>query len=422
MKVKKPLFSKAPSGLSKMYSTLLILVVLAVCSLGIWGYVAEIDYVIKSEGFPVEGDTRLSIVASPSDAILESIHAQEGAHVEVGRPLMTLSNLALENDIDNVKDEIAILELESSRLQAELDGADELQFSNFYLETYADLVSLQQNIFDQRRSTHESTILSAEEEVSKELAIQDISIEKVAFVEDQLGLINTDSTDPEFFPKTWNITPRQWKKLAKDRQVKFLQQRLRDARLEENKQLAKLAQANAQLERIKSEVKATVLEKLNERKIALRDLKTNLSELYEIKSGLVIEAQKDGIVRSLFITETGTPVREGSALLSYKPDDAEGEIYTLVSARHIRAIKSGQATRIYSGNQSYQGQVKFVSAAPIQKEVNVLPQYEVIVSIQNPPEKFTSTISVNINLGKKALYKLIKQVLGAENPIDQLSS
>ena len=164
---------KRPKG--KLFVGSIILTLIGVTTYAIWNSTLRYAAYGKVEG-------RVVHVAAPWDGIVQSLHVSEGATLRQGEPLLTLQNLELQQQLEEVGDQLKISQADIAaetahyRLRAEQQG-DENQkaIAEYYemwgrqLEEQAQLTSLESRL-DRLEALREQNAVSEEEWESTRIA------------------------------------------------------------------------------------------------------------------------------------------------------------------------------------------------------------------------------------------------------------
>jgi membrane fusion protein, adhesin transport system len=99
------------------------LIGLAFAAFLVWAALAPVDEIVRAEGQAVS-TARPQIIQNLEGGILAELMVTEGETVEAGAPLARLHATQYQSTVDDLRDQIATLELRRLRLEAEMTGQD----------------------------------------------------------------------------------------------------------------------------------------------------------------------------------------------------------------------------------------------------------------------------------------------------------
>lgn len=300
----------------------------------IWAALAPVDEIVRAEGQAVS-TARPQIIQNLEGGILAELMVTEGQTVEAGAPLARLHATQYQSTVDDLRDQIATLELRRLRLEAEMSGLD-------VFEPPADLAARLPAI-----AASESALLAAR---LADAAARIEGARQVARQADRERELLEAMLKQEVVPL---IEVTRARKAAAD-----AQNRLNDA------------VAQTELER--AQAHADTLKELGTLRQTLRAAEDQLGRT-------VLTAPMRGVVNRLTVTTIGGVVRPGEEILQVAPLGDALMIEARVRPQDIAAVRPGQAATIKLTAYDYtiwgtlEAEVVFVSEDIFRDERSRLP-------------------------------------------------
>ena len=128
-----------------------LLAVLFFVVMGIWANYAVLDEVTRGDGTVIPS-SKTQIIQNLEGGILAEILVREGAIVEKGDILVRIDNSAAEADFRDARSQYLILRARIARLEAELEGKEDIVFPADVLQGEPKTAADQQALFTARRN------------------------------------------------------------------------------------------------------------------------------------------------------------------------------------------------------------------------------------------------------------------------------
>jgi len=294
-----------------------------------WASVASIDQIVRGPG-EIVSSSKPQIIQNLEGGILAELNVSEGEEVSPGSVLGRLHDTSYQAQVDDLRTQIAALEIRQLRLEAEMNGLDAFEASEEQERLVPEIVK------------SESTLLVARLSDVKSRRAGAAAILKQAKAERDL-LQNMYEKD-----------------VAPLIEVTKARKAYSDAEAQLNDILTK-----ADLERA-SEYSET-LEKLGSLR---QQLKLSQDQLMRT----VLLSPMHGVVNKLSVTTIGGVVRPGEEIMEIIPLDEELFIDARIAPKDIANVKLGQDATIklsaydYTIYGSLEGKVHFVSADTFKEE------------------------------------------------------
>ncbi len=335
--------SAVHSATRRMSLTIWLVALTIVLFLG-WAAIASIDQIVRGPG-EIVSSSKPQIIQNLEGGILAELNVSEGDEVTPGTVLGRLHDTSYKAQVDDLRAQIAALEIRQLRLDAEMNGFDAFEASAEQERLVPEIVQSESALLAARISDFSSRKAGAGAVLKQARAERDL-MEKM-YEKDVAPLIEVTKARKAFS----------------------------DAEAQLNDIVTK-----AELERA-AEYSET-LEKLGSLRQQLK-----LSEDQLARTTLV--APMRGVVNKLSVTTIGGVVRPGEEILQIIPMDEELFIDARIAPKDIANVKLGQAATIklsaydYTIYGSLDGTVHFVSADTFkdERQPEAEPWYKVTLRV-----------------------------------------
>ena len=359
-----------------------------------WAVITQISGAIIASG-RIEVDQNRQIVQHPTGGVVSDIRVQEGDVVIAGDVLIELDKTQLVSQLAIVEGQLYELMARRGRLEAERDGADELEFEDELLTgaqqnpDIDELVNGQSNLFFARRET---TAREKEQMGQRRIQITN-QIEGIdaqeSSLQEQLSLIQQELTSQQ------SLLDRG---LAPAGTVLALQRQSASLSGQLGELAASKAQAQERITELEIQELSLTTQRREEAITTLRDLRYRELEFVEQRSSLIadierqlIRAPVSGIVYGLRVQTMRSVIRGADPVLYLVPQDRPLVIAASVDPIHIDQIVTGQAVNLrFSAldqrtTPELEGKVTLVSADAFEDEQVGISYYRAEI-ILNPGE------------------------------------
>lgn len=329
------------------HSLVLWILVLAMLAATLWATFYQIDEVTRATA-TVISSSRVQVIQSVDGGVIESLKVKEGDRVERGQVLATLNQTRVAASVKELDARLAALKAQAARLQAEVIGAEAIQFPQ-EVRKFPDLIQVQKALFTQKR-------LGLKEEVrTLELALK-LATEDAKLV---LALAKTGDVSRSEVIRAERAANEADAQLV-NRKNKYLQ----DARAE----LAKAEDDIAQNEQVRTQ---------------------RVQQLEES----IFTALMPGVVKNVRVTTIGGVLRAGEELMQIVPADDQLIIEAKVRPADIASLQRGLVASIrfdpfdYTVFGAVRGKVTYVSADTLKEDTKTGEQsyYRVHVATLGTP-------------------------------------
>lgn len=295
----------------------------------IWASLAWVDEIVRADGQVISA-SRPQIIQNLEGGILAELAVREGDEVDRGDILATLQGTQFRATVDDLRDQIAALEIRRLRLEAELAGQDTFEVPADIAARNMPMVESEKALLLARQADLRSRIAGAaavlaQAEREKTLMEQMLAREIVALIE-----------------------------------VTRVRKEHADALVRHDEIVT-----GAALER--AEAHATTLREL-------ATLRQNLRASQDQLNRTVLTSPMRGIVKAVAVTTIGGVVRPGEEILQISPLDEELFVEARVRPENIANIRPGQEATVkltaydYTIYGTLKGRVEVVSADTFKDE------------------------------------------------------
>lgn len=368
---------------------LLGVVVLVLAVFFIWAANAPLEEVTRGTG-KVVPLSRGQIIQSLEGGILKSIEVQEGEEVAAGQTLAIIDDTRFRAAYEDLEGQTIALRAALSRLQAELEGADQITFDPEVAQAQ-DIVLAERALFKARRHRNMQAVSSLNQ--------------RIALAQQELDLVR-----PMVSRGTTSI--------------------IRQLELEQA-----IADLNGELAETQNAYVQDIHESITQKKAELASLIQQQAERKDVLARAVLKSPVRGIVKNLEITTRGGVVGPGEKIMEIVPLDDQLYVEAKVRPRDVAFLHTGQPATVKITAYDYAiygmltGELVFISADTIREETlrEEEPYYRVRVLTDNAalegpegplPIKPGMVAEVNIQTGEKTVLEyLLKPILRGQEAL-----
>lgn len=366
------------------YATIAIFIV----AFGFWAATVPLEGAAVAPGVVAAAGKNYEI-QHLEGGIVQKILVQEGDRVTAGQELYVLDPTVPNAQLNRMKNSAISLKARVARLQAERDGASEINsdptlLNDKSIET-ADIIAEQFSEFTNstKRYQAEQGILSQRLEALQE-SIKGLSAQKEAAESQQFIVADEIRRKQKLLDK--GLTDRsQFTNLMRN-QAELLGQ-IGSATASIASAKSQIVEARQQLERSSSQRVETASKELTEARRQLADVSEQVVTAQSVLDRVSVRAPSNGIVVKLNVNSTGRVVRPGEPLLELLPTSNNLIIEARLDTREVDAVFIGQSARLRfvalnaRSTPEVAGEVTFVSPDRLIDEATRQPYYSVRLRI-----------------------------------------
>jgi len=325
----------------KILWTIIIFMIIAVA----WMFIGKTDVVIsaRSEVIPVGN---VKILQALSGGSIKKIYVKEGDAIKKGATLIEIDPTVEESDIGSKKENLAMLDLETKKLQSLIDGTP------FRLPEGVDpaLATLITGMHISEKSSQSSQKLRINEQINQ--------------INEQIRAIKVDQQRANEMYSMGLREERRMRKvldiIAKNDYYRVKKENAgyrNDANRKSHEILQlqdKLSELNTQKLSIGQDFKSRLYEQLTRKTKELVALRSQIKAVTFKKQKQIITSPVDGVVAKLGVNTVGGVVSPAEKLLTIIPKDAPMQLKAIVENRDIGFVKDGMKAVIKVDTFDYQ--------------------------------------------------------------------
>lgn len=381
-----------------------------------------VDRVVSSESGKVVPTKAINVFQALDPSIIKTIDVKEGQIVRSGQLLATLDQTFAAADVNQLKLQLASLDAEIARAEAELAGRAPT-FPNSGYPDQARYNAIQQELFIERNAQYKAQVSSYDEKLRE----TDATITKLR--NDESRYAEREKISKQIEDMHAKLTERQVDSLldllgAQDQRLEML-------RTVENDQNS-LIEAQYQMASLKSDSQAfkeqwaaatsqELVTARNSRDTAL----AQLAKASKHQDLVRLTAPEDAVVLTVAKLSVGSVLKEGDSLLTLMPLKTPVEAEINVLSRDVGFLRAGDpATLKIDAFNSVEhgtadGRVRWISDGAFTKDDNgqpVAPYYKARIRISafhftGVPASFRlipgMTLSADMKVGRRSLARYI---------------
>ncbi|MGD9916778.1 MAG: HlyD family type I secretion periplasmic adaptor subunit [Paenirhodobacter sp.] len=329
---------------TKRLSVTVWLVAVTVAIFLVWAGFASVDQIVRGPG-EIVSSSKPQIIQNLEGGILAELNVSEGDEVAPGQVLGRLYGTSYKAQVDDLRAQIASLEIRQLRLEAEMNGLDAFEVTDEQAQLVPDIVQSESELLKARMSDFRSRRDGA------------AAVLKQAKVERDLM--------ENMFKK--EIAPL----------------------IDVTKARKGYSDAEAQFNEISTKTELERAADYSETLEKLGSLRQQLKLSQDQLARTTLTAPMRGVVNKLSVTTIGGVVRPGEEILQIIPLDEEMFIEARIAPKDIANVKLGQDATIklsaydYTIYGSLQGAVHFVSADTFkdERDPQAQPYYKVTLRV-----------------------------------------
>lgn len=365
----------ASRGLTLFLFFLLLLIATAI----IWSSQARIEEVARAEGLVVPSG-RARGVESLEGGIVAEILVSEGDKVVAGESLVRIDDTGVSAGLGELQAQLEAMKARAHRLEAELAGAEGLDFSGTGIASDTVLALRESAVFDSRKASHTSqrAVLQAQM-LQRELEGTELgnALERMA---ETLALLDEEITlrqESGVVPRA-QIIPIERERNTTRQERDRLQSRRLQAR-------SALVEAEARLSELgllrRADINAERSETLNQMSV----IDESLKRARDVVARTTLRAPVPGIVSALNVNTIGSVIAPGEEVLRIVPAEGRLEVEARLRPEDIAFVRLGMAASVkitafdYTIYGALPGHVVRVGADAEMDEATGLTYFPIIV-------------------------------------------
>lgn len=325
----------------------ILTIITLIVTFGYWAFGTQISGAIITSGL-VGNTSKTVIIQNAEGGEIIEIFVEENQEVENGQILLKLNSDELVTDYAIVRDQLAELLAKRARLEGQIDGSTDLDFSELLSlndkKKFASLISAQKQIFESQKEI----ILKKIEQLgskSKQISslIEGLSNQKI-FLREEVKLVDERlALQEKLFEKNLSRTGQ-----VVDLKRNLTQLRSKIAAI--SAEIAKNASSKNEIEleilELNAQAQQEALRELREQQIREMELKERFARLKVKISKRLITAPVNGKIFGLMFFNPGTVVRPAEKIMGIVPDGSNFMIEANLLPSEIDQVYIGQPVRL----------------------------------------------------------------------------
>jgi HlyD family type I secretion membrane fusion protein len=385
----------------------------------LWATFSHIDQQVRGGGSIIPSG-QAKIIQHLEGGIVKKIFVAEGQQVEAGQPLFLISDTQAEADSSELRIQELSTLLQQRRLQAELDGKAEIDFSNLPADTPQSAIDNERQLFQSHtHNVSESIDVLQSEVLQKQLKLDDLKTQEgnlsaeLKVARDQYG-INEQLMQAGAISQTKYL---QSKSVVQD----FV---TREGSIEKSIPViqAELEESRRKIDEMKEKHRSDLIDDMRKADLALSQLRDRSKTPDDKIRRTTVASPSRGIVNKLFINTIDGVVKPGDKLAEIIPLDDKLIVEARIPTKDRGLIWQGLPAMVklsaydYSIYGGVPGTLKEISADTLEDEHNQ-PYYRVRIELlkndlgKDMPLFPGMTADVNILSGKITIWQYLVRPL-----------
>lgn len=328
-----------PHGVSLMTHSTFWVSALAVIAFGVWAAVSTLDIVANAAG-EVIPSSQVKTVQHLEGGIVREITVLEGQTVEAGQPLVVLEPTVSSAEVAEFRIRLRALETDIAQFEALAAGAAEPAFSDKLMAEHPTLAAQARDRFRTRLTKHNNDVAKQEQTIEQrrqqiaEIAQRITGSEKsLALVDEQIGM------SEQLLAK--NLVNR-FKHLDLLKEGRTLKSQVESDRAQLVRARSVLDEAEAELDRIRSNFADEVQQSLEESRLNFREFTQRVRKFEDSLERTVVRSPVDGVVKTLNVVTVGGVLKPGESVADIVPLGDKLIVEAKLKTRDIGYVAVGQ--------------------------------------------------------------------------------
>ncbi|MCX2522746.1 HlyD family type I secretion periplasmic adaptor subunit [Larsenimonas rhizosphaerae] len=405
----------------------LIIILVAFGVFGTWAVLANLSVAVIASG-TVSVDSFKKTIQHLEGGIVSDIRVDDGDHVTRGDTLIVLDNTQSTSRLAIERTTFFMARAQETRLLAEQNGADRLEFPPDLVNEAAGHarleqgLSVQQRLFDSRRHSLQGEIGALNEQI-QQYREQITGLKQMTAINQRRSRsLSAEADDYRSLFKEGLGNNQRIREL--DRQILELQSNSAQARAEMAQLGSRISENRARIETRRQDYQQNVSEQLREAQSRGSDARQRMIALDDQVRRTDIRAPVSGTVVGLDVRTLGAVITPGQPLMSIVPDTDGFFIDARVPVQDIDNVYAGQHAdiRFSAFNQHrapiIDGRVDHVSADSFRDEATGAHYYRARIRVSSAGKgQMTDNMQllsgmpaeVMIKTGRKTLFEYLSQ-------------
>lgn len=282
----------------------------------LWASYARIDEVTRGEG-KVIPSSEIQVIQNLEGGIIEEMLVHEGEMVKSGQPLVRLRNVDASSNLGANQAKYLGLLASVTRLQAEAEGRETVEFSSDVIKGAPQSVTEELNAFNANRIQLQSQLSVLEQQKTQRR--QEVT-ELQAKAGDLTGVIDSQEKEKAMIePLVAKGSAPKIELVQLERAILEKQAELNSVRQAVPRAQTAIAEASARIEESKKTMRAKAQSELSGKLVEMNTVKETLAALSDRKDRTEMRSPVDGTIKVIKIKSVGGVIRPGDPIMEVVP-------------------------------------------------------------------------------------------------------
>ena len=351
-----------------------------------WADNTSLDLVTKGQGRVIaESDNK--IVQATDSGIISNFLVEEGDIVKAGQIIASINPAIAESSLDEVLAEKSAVSAELVRLDAEINGTNPMELPKLFRDPTAPTALAQLSLFHAKLASRTVKIQGLEQQKQKlisEIEQYDIELQSIKQMQ---KLLNEEKE--EIIPLIDAGVLGSADRFRLEREETDLNSRSDLAKAKKNQVIEGLGLIDIEIDAVEKQYLELAMSERSEAVARLARIQAQLPAFQQKLEVTDIKAPVDGIINQLYVSSSGTVLRQGDRIAEIVPASDRLVIEAFVDPKDIAQIEPGQKARISltafdpSKYGFLEGTLRKVSADAVYKEETRNFMYSTIIELDS---------------------------------------
>jgi len=318
---------------------ILLTIVFSFLFLIIWAYFAKLDEVTRGEG-KIIPSSEIQIIQNLEGGIIEQFYIKEGEEVEAGQLLIRLRDVSAASDLGSNTAKYYGLMATITRLQAEADNKNTIEFTDEVTKSAPESVKEELNSFRANKSRLNGQVNVLNEQLQQKK--QEV-YELTRKISDLKGIIVISREELAMIkPLVERGSAPKVELLQLDRGIKEKETELNGVTLALPRTKSAVLEAKARINELKNNAKAEAQAELSNKLIEMNAIKETLGALKDRKKRTDVISPVNGTIKEIKLNTVGGVVKPGESLVEIVPKDDQLLVEARIKPSDIAFLFPGQ--------------------------------------------------------------------------------
>lgn len=305
----------------------------------VWAFIGKLDIVSVADG-KVTPSSNIQEIQHLEGGIVRDILVREGDAVEPGQQLVILEKTMTGTSVEEINVRINSLRADIARLEAEIQGKQEIDFPQDLVENHPALTAEARDLFRLRTQSYQSELAEQQQLIQQRRSFMAETRARIKNARENLSLLNEQIAISEELLKDQLTT--EYNHLNLLREAQSLQSMIEENQAALSRAGAALKEAEEKLNRLKSEFKEEASDEIKDAKQSLEELTQRKLRLADSLSRTTIRSPVKGLVKAVHVNTVGQVVLPGMTIVEIVPSDDRLVVEAHLPISDIGYVQAGQ--------------------------------------------------------------------------------